>query len=442
LRHVLLFSLVGCYATVQIDPADAGPPIRFADDQAPDNLLIISVDTTRRDYIGRFSGNGLTPNLDAVLAESVVLEDHHSCSNWTAPSMTCVVTGQTQMEQGFGTWNSNPYVSAFPGPDFVNDTLATWMSSLGKQTLLITANSVFGPWSTGIAVGYDNAINADYQQAEGVVATAMVEIPALIVAGQPWYAHVHFMDPHGPYCAPDDFVNLSVLEPVGMSTADWCADSYGLGGGWYVMSPKVQEETLAAYLEVYEGEMKYWDTHFGDFWAQLEAVGALDNTLVMFVTDHGQQFFERGGHGHGIYLGPEENRSTAAFWAKTLEPLAWTEPTIHQDLNATLNDVYGITPIQPRSGYALGTAPDRSIDIINYWGGTVELGVIRDNMQLNYNFDGRKSFYKYDTDPNALVDVYSATDPDVIKLWTDMDAWVANVYRHWPGMAPTVDQGP
>lgn len=436
--------LGGCVANVQIGSEDTadGPPLRFTDGEVPQNLLIISVDTTRRDHLGVFSGSGFTPNLDAVLGEAVLLADHHSCSNWTAPSMTCVVTGRTQMEQNFGTWNSNPFVSAFPGPDYEADTLAKGMSNLGKQTLLIFANGVFGPWGTGIGVGYDDAIDLDYQQAPAVAATALTEIANRMTAGASWYTHVHFMDPHGPYCAPDEYVDLDKITPTGIGTPQWCADSYGPGGGFYVLAQDQQEEMLTAYLDLYDGEIRFWDTEFGKFWDSLDSLGALDDTLVVFVTDHGQQFFERGGHGHGIFLGPEENRSTAAFWAKDLAPRVWEEPTVHQDVNATINDLYGIVPINARSGFALGDAPPRAIRIINYWGDTVQLGVIRDQTQLNYNFDGSRWFFDYRTDPLGLTDAYDPANPDLVARWTDMGEWIAEVQRHWPGMAPPVNPMP
>ncbi len=419
-------------------PVDLGA-LDFVDGDMPSNLLVISLDTTRRDHIGRFSGTGLTPNLDRILSESVALDDHHSCSSWTAPSMTCVVTGRTQMEHGFATWNDDDKVPNYPNDQFVKDTLPTQMSDLGKETLLITANRVFGPWSTRVAVGFDTAINVDSQPAADVAATAMKEIPPLMARGD-WYAHVHFMDPHGSYCAPEEYVELDLLQGAGLSADDWCADTYGPGYSYGYLEPAAQAAMLSAYLALYDGEIAYWDEQFGIFWEQLDTVGALDDTLVVFVTDHGQQFFERGQHGHGIYLGAEENRSTAAFWAENLTPRAWSEPTIHQDVNATINAVFGITPVEERSGLVVGTAPpERPLRIINFWGGgsPVELGVIRDREQLNYDYFGNRALFRMDDDPTGTVDVYDAADPDVVALWTEMDAWIAEVGAQWPHLKPT-----
>ena len=51
----------------------------------PKNLLVISLDTTRRDRLS-FFGVDTTPNLEAAFSNGVILEDHRSCSNWVPPS--------------------------------------------------------------------------------------------------------------------------------------------------------------------------------------------------------------------------------------------------------------------------------------------------------------------------------------------------------------------
>ena len=57
------------------------------------NVLLISIDTLRRDALGRYGG-AETPFLDGLLAGGVPLDDHRSCSNWTLDAMTCVLSGR------------------------------------------------------------------------------------------------------------------------------------------------------------------------------------------------------------------------------------------------------------------------------------------------------------------------------------------------------------
>lgn len=432
-------------ATIPTTPAD--PALRvgalvFEDGVPPTNLLVISLDTMRRDHVGRFSGTGLTPNLDAVLADAFVLEDHRSCSNWTAPSMTCVVSGRTPMENGFWPWCTDPAVGNRPGPAYAGRTLAGLLGANGYRTSLVSANVVFSDW-LGVAEGFGRQTVIDSAPAQDVAATALGELEVMTGLGDPWYLHVHFIDPHGNYCAPAAFVDTAELVDLGYTTEEWCGDTYGLGDTWWSRPPEGRDAVVDTLLALYAGEILYWDATFGQMWAELDASGALDDALVVFVTDHGQQFFERGGHGHGIVLGAEENRSTAAFWARNLTPAAWTEETVHQDVAATIHAVFGLVPDVPITGTTVGTAAtDRAVRAQNYWGEVVELSVARDGHQLLYAWNGDRAWYDLTVDPAGLVDTYDPTNPDLVALWGDLGTWIDDVRAAWPHLPAPTAPGP
>jgi len=415
----------------------------------PRNLLVISLDTTRRDYVGRFSGSTDTPNLDAFLEESVVLENHRSCSNWTAWSMTCVLSGRNPMENGFAPWTWFD-----PVPDYPTDRYETLPMDLGAQgwdTVLVTANDVFssGPSGPGITRGFAREVPVAWQPAADVAAAGLDEASHELDQRAPWYLHVHFIDPHGDYCPPSGWYDISSYQNLDISADDVCQGSYDDAPDFWDESNQWQREYVDELQELYRGELRYWDSEFGTFLSDLDAMGALDDTLVVFVTDHGQQFYERdpegyGDHGHGIYLGSEENRSTAAFWAKNLHPGTWEGPTIHQDLTETLYELYNVQPTTPTDGTFVGTAPDdRVLRGENYWfNQPVVLSVVKSGHQLVYDWLGGKHFYKLEDDPTGLTDVYDASDPDVIALWSDMRQWVKEVQQDWSFMKAPPDEGP
>lgn len=418
------------------------------DDHLPKNLLVISLDTTRHDYIGRYAGTGDTPNLDAWLESAYVLDKHRSCSNWTAWSMTCVVSGRTPMENGFATWSygDGGNVPNFPPGGY--ETLPRRLSNvLGWSTVLVTANSVFST-DTGVAEGFDKYVRVDWNPADVVADAALTEAQLVVGQADPWYLHVHFIDPHGDYCPPEDFYSLSGLPDLGITAADVCSGSYNDAPTFWYETSEWQGAFVDQLHELYRGELRYWDSVFGQMMTDLEATGALDDALVMFVTDHGQQFYERSpegwaGHGHGIYLGSEENLSTAAFWAANLEPGAWDGWTIHQDLTQTLYTMYGLTPLTPITGEVVGTgAPDRAVRGINYWAWDPLLSVVQGDHQLVYSWTGGKYFYRLDQDPTGLTNVYDASDPDVQALWPEMSAFVDDLQADWPFLGEPDNEGP
>jgi arylsulfatase A-like enzyme len=405
----------------------------------PTNLLIVSLDTTRRDYIGRFSGSGNTPNLDAVMAEGVVLENHRSCSSWTAPSMTCVVTGLTPYELGWWPWTSDGQIDNF---DADLPTIAGQLQfQKGYRTTLVTANTVFDS-GLNFDRGFDLVVRPSWLPADYVAADGLQEAADLADGQAPFYLHVHFIDPHGNYCPPEEFVDPEDYVDIG---EDVCNDMYSLAGYDYWYRDQAWADAfLVDLVELYDAELEFWDDEFGKFWTALDTMGALDDTLVVFVTDHGEQILERGSLGHGNTLGSEENRSTAAFWAKNIVPQVWTGNTLHQDIAATLQDYFGVVPPTPSSGMVVGTAPvDRAIRGMLYWGpGAVRLSIVQEDQQLLYDFWGEKHYYDLTYEPTGLVDLYDAADPTVQALWVPMQAFADEVYGRWPSVGAPNLLGP
>jgi arylsulfatase A-like enzyme len=417
------------------EPYEGPQSVLQFDGDPPTNLIVISLDTTRRDYLGRFAGNGNTPNLDRVLAEGVALDDHRSCSSWTAPSMTCVTTGLTPFELGWWPWTSDPYV---PGFDPELPTLAGQLHfQKGYHTTLVTANTVFDI-DLNFTRGFETVYRPSWQSATVVTDEGLAAADELLEQGGPFYLHVHYIDPHGNYCPPDEFVDHDDYIDIG---EDVCWYMYDLAWGTYWYAEEDWREAFKTDLaELYDAEIEYWDTQFGRLWQRLDESGALDDALVMFVTDHGEQMFERGGLGHGLTLGAEENRSTAGFWAKNIVPQAWSGNTMHQDLAATLHEYYGITPPTPSSGMTVGTAPsDRFVRSMLYWGpGAVRLALARGHQQLTYDWWGETHFYDHDVDPAGLLDYYDMEDPDVAAFWPTMEAFVDEVRTQWPSAGDPV----
>jgi len=423
-------------------PVDTGTAaalsvLQFTGDP-PENLLIVSLDTTRRDHIGRFVGTGNTPNLDDVLAQGVVLENHRSCSSWTAPSMTCVTTGLTPYELDWWPWTSD---GAIDGIDLDLPTLAGQLQNqVGYKTTLVTANSVFDV-GLNFDRGFEKVVHPSWQPANIVTDDALEEAYELTSQAVPWYLHVHYIDPHGAYCPPDEYVDQEDYVDMG---EDICWYGYSMAYDYWFKPQEWKDTFKNDIFELYDAELEFWDAEFGRLWDELDAMGALDDTLVVFVTDHGEQIYERGNLGHGIALGSEENESTALFWAKNIVPQAWTGNTLHQDIAATLQDYFGVTPPNVSSGTIVGLAPvDRAIRGMIYWGpGSMRLSIVKEEQQLLYDWWGEKHYYDLTVDPTGLMDLYDSDNATVQDLWVDMDVFIDEIGAKWPSVGAPVATGP
>jgi len=55
-------------------------------------------------------------------------------------------------------------------------------------------------------------------------------------------------------------------------------------------------------IDLYDGEIAYADEQFGAFIAGLKERGLYENTVIWFVSDHGEEFMDHGRGGHGTQL--------------------------------------------------------------------------------------------------------------------------------------------
>jgi arylsulfatase A-like enzyme len=92
----------------------------------------------------------------------------------------------------------------------------------------------------------------------------------------PWLLWLHFFDPHREYM-PHAGITEALVTP----------------------GQRRQAQILG---DVYDGEVRYTDGHIGRVLERLAALGLAENTLVVLVADHGEEFLEHGGLGHGHSL--------------------------------------------------------------------------------------------------------------------------------------------
>ncbi|MEQ1508447.1 MAG: sulfatase-like hydrolase/transferase, partial [Myxococcota bacterium] len=425
-------------------PPEGEPVLRFHGER-PRNVLMISIDTTRRDHVGSYSADGVmyTPFLEQLMTEGVRLDAHQQCSDWTFASTSCTMGGRYAEENGF-----IPVLigsEQLPLPDGQR-TIATRLRDLGFATILISSNGwLSAEWNN--VQGYDQAPfggggSATILMGNGLdLLNATVGSPLTVPDGgtqQPWLLHVHFVEPHPPYIPPDYYngeeVTLPPLDPK--YDLDTQPGQYDATDDWPTMSPE-EQDLLERHLRArYHGELRYLDDQIRGMWDTLEAGGWLDDTLVVVWTDHGEQFWERGHQSHAWNLGAEENDGVAFFWGKNLIPYRWTEPTSAVDLLPTVLEAVGepIDPLDPvLSGYVVGTAPEgrpRFSHSVARAG--VSQAVTLDDWKLVFNFNGTLHLYDRKADPYELVDLYSPTHPQVAPLWALLRIRVERMHQLLP----------
>lgn len=227
------------------------------------NLLLITLDTTRADHLGCYGDKSArTPALDALASRGMLFEDAQSQIPLTLPSHCSIMTGRYPKE--FGVRNNNQKALGTTHP-----TLASIFKQHGYRTAAFVASFVLDS-RFGLNRGFDvyddkmgnKALDVqplDWEQPANVIADHAL---AWLEAGknQPFFCWVHFYDPHDPHHPPEGFP------------------------------------------QTYDGEIAFMDTQIKRISDWLDASGQKDRTLLIVVGDHGESFGEHGEEGHGAYL--------------------------------------------------------------------------------------------------------------------------------------------
>ncbi|MBX3025627.1 sulfatase [bacterium] len=283
------------------------------------NVIIVLVDTLRADRMG-FLGNdrGMTPFLDALAARSAVFERAYPSSSWTAPSVASLFTSLYPTQHG-------QTALGLALPDTV-PTLAATLSEAGYTTAAISGHGGMAP-QLGLARGF--AVARLVSGPSGPLAKASGEaVTAQALAwldgrteterARPLFLYLHYMEPHTPYDAPAEILDrvlarrgdVARARTVTDRAADHVLDEHQHMGLPVERAardrsqdvPLTDAELLQGVNDLYDAEVVTIDQRLAALFAGLRERGLLDDALVVFTADHGEELLEHGRLGHGMTL--------------------------------------------------------------------------------------------------------------------------------------------
>lgn len=160
------------------------------------NLILVSIDTQRADRLALYGGDVATPNLARTAARGALFERAYSHAPITAPSHSSLFTSTLPSEHGVHN-NGQALTSELP-------TLAGLLRGHGRATgAFVSLAALSGKF--GYGAGFDTYADARtrkywWTSAEEVNAEALPWIEAH--HRRPFFAFVHYSDPHEPYLSP------------------------------------------------------------------------------------------------------------------------------------------------------------------------------------------------------------------------------------------------
>ena len=275
---------------------------------APPNLVLVVVDTLRRDRLGVYGYEPHTsPEIDRHLGRrGVVVDSAYAQAPWTLPSMISLVTGRSPAEVVRGDYHAYAIPREVP-------TLAEHLQELGYDTAAFLANPTLRE-SNGFGRGFTTVetvpasedsmfLHADHLYGRLVPwLEERVEAQRGGAGAEPFFLYAHFIDPHDPYENPELIHGRSPahLFYKGKLTG---RHIHGLFKGEHRL---LDEEADVGHLSaLYDAEVRYVDRFVGELFDRLPRK-VLANTLVVLTSDHGEELYDHGGWKHGRTLYQEQ----------------------------------------------------------------------------------------------------------------------------------------
>ncbi|VGO15640.1 Choline-sulfatase [Pontiella desulfatans] len=133
---------------------------------------------------------------------------------------------------------------------------------------------------------------------DGRTARATVNrIDEAVESGEPFFIAAGFARPHDPYFAPKRFFDLYPLESLTLPVTPDDASEVPMYAFYDVFKKafdSMDEQRKLEAMRAYYAGISYMDEQFGVVMDHMEAKGLLDNTVVVFMGDHGYQVGEKG----------------------------------------------------------------------------------------------------------------------------------------------------
>ncbi len=298
------------------------------------DVFIYLIDTLRADSVGAYgSPLAATPRIDAFSRDAALFAETRSAASWTLPAVFSILTGRYPFHHGVH----------LPG-DRLPETSEPWLPTLfgraGYETLGIS-QWLLGGDGYGIQRGFDTFFLNVYENGKMSSADARwfleQNLRRPLHPARPLFAFLHTVDPHAIYA------------PRGADRAFAAARPGRLADDLYnpqiFIARNLHDPRDVAHLRgLYEGEVKAADRQFGAFLDLLRSAGLYDESLIVLVADHGEEFDEHGSFDHGRTLFEELLRVPMMVKlprALGIAPRRVTAPVSTVDLAPTLVEAIG-----------------------------------------------------------------------------------------------------
>jgi len=376
------------------------------------DLIWIVLDAARADHFGAY-GHALetTPNIDALMAESIVFDEAYAAAPNTKAAVTTLFTGQFPTTHGaVGATEAAP--SEIP-------VLPELVRAAGFRTVCFSANPYLSA-HFGFDRGFDE-FHEVFREVD-LEANQLGRVPAELMAEEAvkwleeneharFFAYLHFLEPHDPYAPPEPYDTMFVDQLPGRKR-----------------------------LASYDGNLRYADEAVGQVLDAIDRLGLAGHSVILITADHGEAFGEHGRFLHADTVYQETVHIPLSIRLPEGAAGRRSEIVCSTDMMPTLLDLFGLDlpeTVQGRSRLALlaGEAEGAPHYAVSRTRGKDQTGGVKHPEEVCYALtvakytlllgeEGRRlELYDRETDPAQRTNIADERPEVLRKLLAQFEAW-------------------
>ncbi|HEU4563244.1 MAG TPA: sulfatase, partial [Gemmatimonadaceae bacterium] len=389
--------------------------------------LVIILDTVRATSLSLYGRErATTPKLEQLAREGAAFDYAFAPAPWTLPSHASMFTGRRATELSAG--DRAPLDAAFP-------TIAESFRDRGWSTAGFVANVYYAGHDSGLRRGF--ARWEDYRTTLAQIlwssTLAQMELAKRLAWSTTWGDAADAVSDFDLGLEPLRFADRKAGHTVTDQFLDWQAEqgerpffaflNYFDAHAAYLPPGRYRRlfSRAPSQLDLYESCIRYLDDELDRLFTALRARGALDNTIVVVASDHGEYFGEHGktGHGNGLHQPVLRVPLVIRYPARVPAGTRVARAVSLSEIPATLLDLAGARDARfPGRSLARywrddGGSEDGGVvvaDLTGPLGGPPESGrswhaLATDDLLLIRSSDGREELYAYRDDPGEARDL-------------------------------------
>lgn len=310
------------------------------------NIVLITADDLFVD-IGCYGNDRIqTPNLDRLAERGVVFEHAYANYPLCGPSRNSLMSGRYAEDTGLNGlrellreqhpemvtlsqhFMNNGYTAARVGkiyhaenPDGIglaeHDDPESWdiaLNPIGRDVVIEKRIIRISDQREGVehvnGLGaqlswYADPIGKDTEHTDGLVATESIRLMERFVAEkQPFFLGVGFYKPHTPFVAPKHYFDMYQVEDMPLqelpknylsTLPEPAVDTIRCAKPWMPGQIDIPEPLAREVVRAYYATSSFLDANVGRVLDAIDRLGIADNTIIVFLSDHG---FHVSEHGH------------------------------------------------------------------------------------------------------------------------------------------------